>query len=271
VRTALVHTAYVERLAEVRVVVVVNVPEGCLGASRTEIWLERAVVILVVLIVVVVCVLLAALESREKARPGSRKGVVVLPFNVVVVVVPVLISKIVVVHTKIANTKTPRRGAWAVAAVTSLTAVTACGVLAAVITIAAVCPALTAGAPLRAPTLGPLFCCRCCRVLRTTTVLSTTTTAIARALVEVGAVPLRRIVRRGELALVLERGCSTRGANLPRPSTVSIARPGISRALRAAAAATTTTTTTTTAAAAVRGREGQGPGPVRREREPARR
>jgi hypothetical protein len=271
VRTALVHTAYVERLAEVRVVVVVNVPEGCLGASRTEIWLERAVVILVVLIVVVVCVLLAALESREKARPGSRKGVVVLPFNVVVVVVvvvPVLISKIVVVHIKIANTKTPRRGAWAVAAVTSLTAVTACGVLAAVITIAAVCPALTAGAPLRAPTLGPLFCCRCCRVLRTTTVLSTTTTAIARALVEVGAVPLRRIVRRGELALVLERGCSTRGANLPRPSTVSIARPGISRALRAAAAATTTTTA---AAAAVRGREGQGPGPVRREREPARR
>ena len=70
VRTALVHAADVERLSEVLVVVVVNIPEGCLGASCTEIWLERAVVILVVpivvVVVVVVCVPLAALESREK-------------------------------------------------------------------------------------------------------------------------------------------------------------------------------------------------------------
>jgi len=169
--------------------VVVNINEGCLGASCTEIWLKRAVVILVVpivvvVVVVVVCVPLAALESREKARLGSRKGVVVLPFNVVVVVVPVPISKIVVVHTKIANTKTPRRGAWAFATVTSLAVVTAYGVLAAVVTTAAVCPALTKGAPLPSPKLGPLFCCRCCRAFRTTT--------IARAPVEVGAVPPRR-------------------------------------------------------------------------------
>ena len=77
------------------------------------------------------------------------------------------------------------------------------------------------------------------------TVLCATTTALR---LEVRAVPLRRIFRRGELALVLVLCCSTRCKKLPRPSTVGAARPGIPRALRV-------TSTTTTAC----GREGMGP------------
>ena len=55
----------------------------------------------------------------------------------------------------------------------------------------------------------------------------------------VRAVPLRRIFRRGELALVLVHCCSTRCRKLPRPSTEVVARPGIPRALRVTSATTT--------------------------------
>jgi len=65
------------------------------------------------------------------------------------------------------------------------------------------------------------------------TVYCATTTALAHVL-KVLVVPLRRIFRHGELALVLVH-CCTRCTKLPRLSTVGTARLSISRALLATA------------------------------------
>ena len=61
------------------------------------------------------------------------------------------------------------------------------------------------------------------------TVLCATTTVLR---LEARAVPLCRIFRRGELALVLVLCYSTRCKKLPRPRTLGVARHGIPRALR---------------------------------------